>query len=154
MWLLLMFPDLEIEESTVREYNAKMRSEAEHIRDFIVLHYALNERNGDPFWDHCRNTNLPETLTHRMELFEQSGRVFKPQDDVFAENSWVQVMMGQGLIPKSYHNIAQAMTDTQMQEFLSSIQKDVSATVSKLPKHGAFIQTLIQHARGASESNL
>jgi len=147
MWLLLMFPDLEIEDSTVREYNAKMRSEAEHIRDFIVLHYALNERYGDPFWDHCRNMDLPESLKHRMELFERSGRVFKPQDDVFAENSWVQVMMGQGLVPKRYHNIAQAMTDTQIKEFLASIQTDVSATVSKLPKHGVFVQTLVQHAK-------
>jgi tryptophan halogenase len=147
MWLLLMFPDLSIEASTVREYNAKMRSEAEHIRDFIVLHYTLNERYGDPFWDHCRNMELPESLTHRMELFEQSARVFKPQDDVFAENSWVQVMMGQGLVPKSYHNIAQAMTDSQMKEFLSSIHTSVSATVSKLPKHGDFVKTLIQHAK-------
>jgi len=30
MWLLLMFPDLSIEESTVREYNTKMRSLSKH----------------------------------------------------------------------------------------------------------------------------
>ncbi|MEC8745953.1 MAG: tryptophan halogenase family protein [Pseudomonadota bacterium] len=147
MWLLLMFPDLSIEESTVREYNTKMRSEAEHIRDFIVLHYALNERHGDPFWDHCRNMELPDSLKHRMELFERSARVFKPQDDVFAENSWVQVMMGQGLTPQGYHNIAQAMSSEQMTAFLRGIQHEVAQTVAKLPQHGAFVNTLIQHAK-------
>ena len=147
MWLLLMFPDLSIEESTVREYNTKMRSEAEHIRDFIVLHYALNERHGDPFWDHCRNMELPNSLRHRMELFEHSARVFKPQDDVFAENSWVQVMMGQGLTPQGYHNIAQAMSSEQMTAFLKGIQHEVAQTVAKLPQHGAFVNTLIQHAK-------
>jgi len=147
MWLLLMFPDLFIEESTVREYNTKMRSEAEHIRDFIVLHYALNERHGDPFWDHCRNMELPDSLKHRMELFERSARVFKPQDDVFAENSWVQVMMGQGLTPQGYHNIAQAMSSEQMTAFLTGIQHEVAQTVAKLPQHGAFVNTLIQHAK-------
>ena len=147
MWLLLMFPDLSIEESTVREYNTKMRSEAEHIRDFIVLHYALNERHGDPFWDHCRNMELPDSLKHRMELFERSARVFKPQDDVFAENSWVQVMMGQGLKPQGYHNIAQAMSSEQMTAFLKGIQHEVAQTVAKLPQHGAFVNTLIQHAK-------
>ncbi len=147
MWLLLMFPDLSIEESTVREYNTKMRSEAEHIRDFIVLHYALNERHGDPFWDHCRNMELPDSLRHRMELFERSARVFKPQDDVFAENSWVQVMMGQGLAPQGYHNIAQAMSSEQMTAFLKGIQHEVAQTVAKLPQHGAFVNTLIQHAK-------
>ena len=147
MWLLLMFPDHVIEDSTVREYNTKMRSEAEHIRDFIVLHYTLNERYGDPFWDHCRNMELPASLTHRMELFEQSARVFKPQDDVFAENSWVQVMMGQGLHPKSYHNIAESMSSQQLQDFLADIKGDVSSTVAKLPKHGAFVKALIGHAK-------
>ena len=147
MWLLLMFPDLSIEESTVREYNTKMRSEAEHIRDFIVLHYALNERHGDPFWDHCRNMELPNSLKHRMELFERSARVFKPQDDVFAENSWVQVMMGQGLTPQGYHNIAQAMSLEQMTAFLKGIQHEVAQTVARLPQHGAFVNTLIQHAK-------
>ena len=147
MWLLLMFPDLSIEESTVREYNTKMRSEAEHIRDFIVLHYALNERHGDPFWDHCRNMELPDSLKHRMELFKRSARVFKPQDDVFAENSWVQVMMGQGLTPQGYHNIAQAMSSEQMTAFLKGIQHEVAQTVAKLPQHGAFVNTLIQHAK-------
>ncbi len=147
MWLLMMFPDVTIEESTVREYNSKMRSEAEHIRDFIVLHYTLNERVGDPFWDHCRNMKLPETLEHRMELFERSARVFKPQNDVFAENSWVQVMMGQGLTPQAYHNIAKAMSAEQMAAFLKSIQQEVSQTVAKLPKHGAFVNTLVQHAK-------
>ncbi|MEC8526667.1 MAG: tryptophan halogenase family protein [Pseudomonadota bacterium] len=147
MWLLLMFPDLSIEESTVREYNTKMRSEAEHIRDFIVLHYALNERHGDPFWDHCRNMELPDSLKHRMELFERSARVFKPQDDVFAENSWVQVMMGQGLTPQGYHNIAQAMSSEQMTAFLKGIQHEVAQTVAKLPQHGAFVNTLVQHAK-------
>ena len=147
MWLLLMFPDLSIEESTVREYNTKMRSEAVHIRDFIVLHYALNERHGDPFWDHCRNMELPDSLKHRMELFERSARVFKPQDDVFAENSWVQVMMGQGLTPQGYHNIAQAMSSEQMTAFLKGIQHEVAQTVAKLPQHGAFVNTLIQHAK-------
>ena len=147
MWLLLMFPDLSIEESTVREYNTKMRSEAEHIRDFIVLHYALNERHGDPFWDHCRNMELPDSLKHRMELFKRSARVFKPQDDVFAENSWVQVMMGQGLTPQGYHNIAQAMSSEQMTAFLKGIQHEVAQTVAKLPQHGAFVNTLIEHAK-------
>ena len=87
-----MFPDLEIEDSTVREYNMKMRSEAEHIRDFIVLITRLTIRA--ILFGITRNMDLPESLKHRMELFERSGRVFKPQDDVFAENSWVQVMMG------------------------------------------------------------
>jgi tryptophan halogenase len=147
MWLLLMFPDSVMSQASVDEYNNKLRGEAERIRDFIVLHYFANQRAGEPFWDMCRDLPIPESLSQRMALFKETGRVFKPQDDVFSENSWVQVMMGQGLIPESYHNIVDSMSNEQLQQFLGDIQRDVERTVAALPNHGAFIEALVAHAR-------
>ena len=146
MWLLLMFPDNTIDDSLVNEYNQRLRAEAEHIRDFIVLHYVANERHGDPFWDYCRNIDLPDSLAHRMQLFKESARIFKPQDDVFAENSWVQVMMGQGVVPDKHHNIAQAMSPDQLTQFLGGIEREVADTVNKLPSHQSYIDALLKHA--------
>ena len=143
MWLLLMFPDPVISQASVDEYNQKLRAESERIRDFIVLHYIANERFWDPFWDHCRGITLPETLAQRIELFKDAGRVFKPQEDVFSEKSWVQVMMGQGITPQRYHNIADAMSRDQLDDFLKQIQGSVSATVAALPNHGDFVKQLV-----------
>ena len=140
MWLLLMFPDNTIEQSTIDEYNTRLRTEAEHIRDFIVLHYTVNGRHGDPFWDACRNMELPPSLKHRIDLFERTGRVFKPQDDVFSENSWVQVMLGQGIAPKGYHNIADSMTKAQLSDFLTRAKQHTNRIVNALPPHGEFVR--------------
>jgi len=147
MWLLLMFPDSAMSQASVDEYNDKLRGEAERIRDFIVLHYFANQRTGEPFWDMCRDLPIPESLRQRMALFKETGRVFKPQDDVFSENSWVQVMMGQGLIPESYHNVVDSMSNEQLQQFLGDIQRGVERTVAALPNHGAFVEALVAHAR-------
>ena len=140
MWLLLMFPEMGIDDATVREYNKKLRTEAEHIRDFIVLHYRLNQRVGEPFWDSLREMPIPDSLAQRMTLFERTGRVFKPQEDVFSENSWVQVMMGQGLMPGGYHNIAEAMGDKQLTTFLAGIKSSVRNSVSTMPSHEEFVR--------------
>ncbi len=147
MWLLLMFPDPVLSKASIDEYNQKVRTEAERIRDFIVLHYIANEREGDAFWDHCRHMNVPESLNQRIALFRDSGRVFKPQEDVFSENSWVQVMMGQGIQPEGYHNIADAMSREQLQGFLGDIQRNVNQTVSALPSHADFIKKLVSIAK-------
>lgn len=143
MWLLLMFPDPLLSQASIDEYNQKLRSEAERIRDFIVLHYVANERTGDPFWDQCRTMALPASLEQRIALFREAGRVFKPQEDVFSENSWVQVLMGQGIVPDRYHNIADAMSREQLNGFLTEIQANVSDTVSALPNHGDFVKQLV-----------
>ncbi len=140
MWLLLMFPEQGINDALINEYNQRLRSEAEHIRDFIVLHYRLNARDGEPFWDYLRTMPIPESLAQRMALFEMSGRVFKPQDDVFSENSWVQVMLGQGLKPRGYHNIADAMSSQQLSAYLASSAEQVVTKLQAMPNHDEFVR--------------
>jgi len=147
MWLLLMFPDNLMSQASVDEYNTKLRGEAERIRDFIVLHYFANQRTSEPFWDMCRNLPIPDSLEQRLALFKDAGRVFKPQDDVFAENSWVQVMMGQGIMPERYHNVVDSMTSEQLKQFLNGIQQDVERTVAALPNHGVFVDALVARAK-------
>ena len=146
MWLLLMFPDPLIEQSTVRQYNNQIRTEAEYIRDFIVLHYTANERYGEAFWDHCRNMTLPESLSHRIDMFRSTGRVFQAQDDIFTENSWVQVLLGQGVVPKTYHNIVEAIEPAELESYLKSIRGQAAETVQGLPMHADYIKRLISHS--------
>ena len=43
-------------QSDIDEFNQQMSSEIEHIRDFIVLHYHVTERQDTPFWRACRAT--------------------------------------------------------------------------------------------------
>jgi tryptophan halogenase len=144
LWLLLMFPSHGIADSVRNEYNAKLRREAEHIRDFIVLHYHLTERNDTEFWNRCRTMHIPDSLKHRMELFRETGTVYKLQDDVFAENSWVQVMMGQGLIPEAYHPIVDQMSGPELSQFLAKNMEKVEQGMSQLPDHTAFIRRYAQ----------
>jgi tryptophan halogenase len=42
---------------------------------------------------------LPPSLQHRIDLFRDTGRVFRVPNELFAENSWIQVMLGQGITP-------------------------------------------------------
>jgi tryptophan halogenase len=82
---------------------------------------------------------IPETLQHRIDLFKQTGRVFKVLNELFGENSWIQVMLGQGLMPEQYHPIVDMMTDDELRRFLSGAENSVTKLVSKLPEHQAFI---------------
>ena len=79
------------------------------------------------------------SLQHRIELFGQSGRVFKVPTELFGENSWIQVMMGQGLVPEQYHPIVNMMTDEELERFLTGLHAAVDKLVSQLPEHQRFI---------------
>ena len=137
--LMQMFPYDGIRQPDIEEFNSQMESEILHIRDFIVLHYHVTDRDDTPFWRSCRAMDIPDSLQHRIELFKQTGRVFKAPTELFAENSWTQVMLGQGLMPEQYHPIVNMMSDDELSSFLGTIEQSVNNLVGQLPSHGSFI---------------
>jgi tryptophan 7-halogenase len=139
--LLQLFPAAGINASDVAEYNQQTRAEIEHIRDFIILHYHVNERIDSDFWRTCREMSIPASLRHRIELFRDSARVFRIPNELFAENSWIQVMLGQGITPRQHHPSADLMGDDELSAFLETIRRNVEQTVSRLPTHQAYLST-------------
>ena len=139
--LLQLFPAAGINASDVAEYNQQTRAEIEHIRDFIILHYHVNERTDSAFWRTCREMDIPASLRHRIELFRDSARVFRIPNELFAENSWIQVMLGQGIVPRQHHPSADLMGDEELTAFLETIRRNIEQTVSRLPTHQAYLST-------------
>ncbi|WP_289030793.1 tryptophan halogenase family protein [uncultured Paraglaciecola sp.] len=137
--LLQNFPKEGIRQPDIDHFNKLTEFETEGIRDFIILHYHVTERRDSAFWNYCRTMPIPDSLQHRIDLFKQTGKVFKELDELFGESSWLQVMLGQGLQPEQYHSIVDMMDDNELENFLESIRKSVRARVNALPMHNDFI---------------
>jgi tryptophan halogenase len=139
--LVELFPTDGVRQSDIDEYNLQTREQIEIIRDFIILHYHVTNRDDTPFWRGCRDMDVPPLLKHRIQHFRDTARVMLRQDELFAENSWVQVMMGQGITPASHHPITRNMDNRNLADFLGEIRKDVARTLMKLPRHQQFIDS-------------
>ncbi|NRQ41724.1 tryptophan 7-halogenase [Rheinheimera sp. YQF-2] len=83
---------------------------------------------------------LPDSLAQRIELFRQSGAVFRQQDELFTEVAWQQVMLGQHLRPQHYHPLADSLTDSQLNGFLADLKAIISSTAAQLPLYQQFLQ--------------
>lgn len=138
--LIQLFPSDGICQSDIDEYNAQTRTAIEIIRDFIILHYHVTNRTDSAFWRGCRGMEVPPLLKHRIRQFRDTARVTLTADELFAENSWVQVMMGQGIMPTGHHPITRQMDDAALADFLGNVRKEVARTLMKLPKHAAFLR--------------
>jgi tryptophan halogenase len=152
--LMQLFPCGGIQIADVNEFNAQSKRELEHIRDFIVLHYHVNERSDSSLWKHVREMKILPSLKHRIDLFRETGRVFRPSDELFAENSWVQVMLGQGITPLRYHPAADLMTAEELKRFLEEIQLKVQRTVAGLPAHHDYVRQLCSPYRASAPGAL
>ena len=140
--LISLFPDASCSEFESKEYNTLMGREFEQIRDFLMLHYVINERHGEPFWDYMRHVKITDTLQQKMDLFSKAGRFFRYEGDLFSETSWVAVMMGQGLFPESYNQAINTMPDNVLHDTLGRLEKGIAMTVSKMPDHETFLKQI------------
>jgi tryptophan halogenase len=138
--LLQNFPSQGIRQADVEEFNAQTWSEIEFIRDFIILHYKVTERRDTPYWKEAAEMAVPAPLQHRIDMFQQTGRSFRVMNELFAENSWIQVMLGQGIMPDQHHPSADLMDDEELSGFLEGIRKQVERTVAQLPQHQAYVE--------------
>jgi tryptophan 7-halogenase len=137
--LLRMFPMDGISDRDVAEFNDQQHTDMLQIRDFLILHYKATERRDSPFWRQCADMAIPDTLQQKIELFRETGRVFRKNEELFAENSWVQVMMGQGIMPRSYHPIAAKLTGEELDRLLGMLRETVRKSVAGMPDHAAYV---------------
>jgi tryptophan halogenase len=144
--LIHLFPHHGIQAADVNEYNRQSQVEMEQIRDFIILHYHVNERTDSHFWRDLRNMAIPDSLAHKIELFAATGRLFREQNDLFLESSWLQVLLGQGIVPKDYHPIANTVAKEKLFEMLNNIQQIKNEPISKLPSHDEFLRAYCRPA--------
>ncbi|MCM8556210.1 tryptophan 7-halogenase [Sphingomicrobium sp. GRR-S6-50] len=129
-------------EASRRQYNALTDFEWARIRDFLIGHYKLNAREGDPFWDACRDMTIPDTLAEKIALFEETGAIHREHEELFTEEGWQQLLLGQGVMPQSWHPAVDAVPHRDLHGLLDTIAGAFDARAAKLPGHDEYIASL------------
>jgi tryptophan halogenase len=137
--LLQMLPDRNMSAALQGRYNAEAQFEMERIRDFLILHYHATERRDSGFWRYCGNMSIPEPLSEVIRLFRDSGRFYRNAEEMFALTSWVQVMIGQGIVPVGYHPLVDRVPDVDLAQLGESVRGVVASCVAAMPEHEQFI---------------
>lgn len=144
--LINWFPGLQFDQKIIDEYNHLHGVEMERIRDFIILHYSATERNDSLFWDYCRTMSIPDSLGQKISMFKECGRLMDLPGDFFKEASWLAVMLGQGVRPKSYHPIVELYDKKQLMLVMKTMREFIDMTVNSMPSQKDFI---MHHCRAA-----
>jgi tryptophan halogenase len=138
--LIQMLPDRHMSVALQDRFNAEAAFEMERIRDFLILHYHATERRDSAFWQYCGTMSIPESLERVIALFRDSGRFYRNSDEMFALTSWVQVMIGQRVVPRAYHPMVDLVAEPELARLADSIRGVIASCVAAMPEHEAFIE--------------
>lgn len=137
--LIELFPNKDFSEAGISEYNRLITNEFDLIRDFLILHYHRTDRTDTEFWNYMRTMDVPDSLKAKMEMFDETALIYKDPDDLFGQSSWLQVMVGQGLLPETYHLRANGLSEAQLGEFLGNVETLIDRAVSQVGSHQDYI---------------
>lgn len=137
--MIRLFPDGGFDQANIDEFNRQTHFEYDRVRDFIILHYKATQRDDTPFWRYCRDMDVPDTLQRKIDLFRANGRIFREDEELFSEESWIQVMLGQGIIPQGYDPLVDVRSEPQIVQFLGNIEAVIRKCVAVMPKHDEFV---------------
>jgi tryptophan halogenase len=138
--LLQMFPYGGIADAAAERFNFLAERELEGIRDFIVLHYHATQRDDSEFWRHCRTMAVPDSLAQRLALFREQAHVFQESHDLFTVDSWVTVMLGQGVVPADYHPAVRRMPEDKLRQSLDAARANVARAVERMSSHQDWLR--------------
>lgn len=137
--IMSMFPRKQMNQVEIDLYNEQVGFEYERIRDFLILHYKITDRNDSEFWNYCRQMPIPDSLTQKIEVFKENAQVSRFNSELFNEISWVEVMLGQGLYPKGYHPLVDVMSDEEFDRRMAHVKRVLDTAVDYVPAHKEFI---------------
>jgi tryptophan halogenase len=140
-FFLRYFPDSDCDCALIREYNRRMATDYEEIRDFIVVHYSATARDDSPFWQWCQNITLPDSLQERIELFKGSGALPEGIDELFRASSWQSVFEGMGITPSVYSRRVEHMGYVEIAAALTTAKAAITGMVAHLPTHEEYLRT-------------
>jgi tryptophan 7-halogenase len=141
--LLALFPDRDFDPAISDEFNRIATTETERIRDFLILHYKLTQRDDSPLWRYTSQMEIPDTLRFKIEHFRKFGRLLAPENDLFGAPSWTAVHIGQLNIPERVDPLLH-YRDNDGREWMGKLQAAMNQEAARLPTHQQFVD---QHCK-------
>src|SRR3990167_1186532 len=137
--IISFFPQSGFDAADIAEYNTQTHWEYERIRDFLVLHYKATIRDDSQFWNYCRTMPVPDTLQRKIDLFRSNGRIQRDGLELFAEPSWLQVMVGQRIVQQAYHPFADLRPEAEVESYVKHIEQVIAKCVRVMPTQADYI---------------
>lgn len=133
-----LFPTKVVQPELEKKYNQLQLRNFTTIRDLLIFHYWSNKRSG-AFWDYCRNMEIPERLKNKVELYQSTGRLFREDNELFSDVSWISVFVGQGINTSAYSPIADVLSDAELKQRMTEVRQVILSASQPLPTHRDYV---------------
>jgi tryptophan halogenase len=137
--LVKYFPTRNMDPSVRNLFNRRTREEWERVRDFIITHYHVTQREDSEFWRYCKNMEVPDSVSEILATWKERGILAIEGNHLFQLGSWSAVMIGQEFVPSGPHALVDRAEPEFAAEQIRKIVAEANRAAAVLPTHDEFI---------------
>ncbi|MGR4862759.1 tryptophan halogenase family protein [Caulobacter sp. LARHSG274] len=138
--LLQHFPDRSFSPANRDAFNRRIQADTETIRDFLILHYHATDRDDGDLWRYVRDMPIPDSLAERIALFRERGQLVIGPDEMFTPTSWLAVLLGQNIRPRSYTPLVAGHDSRAIANGFRGMKAQIARRVEAMPNHADYLK--------------
>ncbi len=137
--LINYFPDVTFDAEKINEVNRLNEMEYSRLRDFIILHYKLNQRNTNDFWKSLAAMDVPDTLKEKIEVFKEHGTLLNYELESFQNPSWLSMYNGFRIVPRCNLPEVDTLNIDELKQSMDRFEMAIKEGVQYAPSHKDFL---------------
>ena len=141
--IIASLPDTDFHPAELADFNRQTADEADRLRDFVLLRYLVANRPED-MWRDIKGTTAPGNLSDDLRLFEERGHLPIHDGESFPIDSWLSVLLGQGVRPRRIDPMAAEAALDDIKSRFRSMREAIGNVVRTLPSHRAYLNNYIE----------
>ncbi|RBP53197.1 tryptophan 7-halogenase [Arenicella xantha] len=127
---------------SAEEYNRMTRLEYASARDIHTLRLLTERPSSEPTSSPAHEVVWPNSLLHRVALFEQTGQVAFYESDLLEKHQWVSLFMACGIWPQRYDPLAAKISLDDSRRVVGAIADKIVQSAHKMPDHDALLRAI------------
>jgi tryptophan halogenase len=145
-WLAATLPSTDFEEPMIEQFNGASGRLYDEIRDFLCLHFGLNERD-EPYWKAARHeAKKSDSLKHHLELWKYT--LPSPLDPrnraVFSHWSIMCILMGKNFYRECKLLDTEAVSETLWQNYWNQLTSAKQRVLGRLAGHRQLVDQMVK----------
>ena len=141
--LMEFFPQEDFDPRLAKEANRQFTLGAEHIRDFIILHYKTTQRADSELWRACREMSIPDSLAHKMETYKACGALLQQENESFKPASWLAIYDGMGVFPQRSHPSVCNLGEQLVLQWITQMRTMLQQVSGQCLSHRDFLNKVL-----------
>jgi tryptophan 6-halogenase len=144
-WLYSYFPDLDFNPALADRYNSLINGFYDELRDFIALHFHLNNRTDSDYWIAAREEiPIPDSLRENLAVWQSNlPRPYDLQSDhLFSHGVYTLVLIAKGFYRD--RKVAQnlSLEEATWNDYLRQSQEPLGALADHMPSHYDLVTSI------------